>query len=513
MLDIFANLYDYMDSVKKSVAHGIAWQGAAQWGCQLLSFGFYAGLARLLSPGTFGLVAIASVYLAFVQVFVNQGFGMAIIQRRNLELEHLDSAFWIAMATGVGFCSLSIAFASSIARMFGEPSVAPVIALLSLFFPLGALASTPTAILTRELNFRPLAIRSLIGTGVGGVVGLTMAFLGWGVWSLVGQQLVGATVGCICLWASVPWRPGLRVSKHHLRDLYGFSVNVVGTDVLWFFAQKSDQTMVGYGFGSSGMGPYSLASRLSGLLHDGIIGPLQSVAFPTFSKLQSVPDKFEAALIKLCEMTSFVGLPVFGGLFVVAPEVVPCLFGSKWIVAVPILRILAVYGAVRVVLGFVNPIMLAKGRSGLSLLMEIVLASLTFLGCLVAVRWSPAAIALSLVVGMTIFGVFQVSIVSIKVLHVRPALILKTVLFPLCATLLMMLTVALVRVWLTRVVPVGVALAVCVGVGVIVYVATACAIRRDLVFGIWGMATSVLPHRQAQSVASVVDVVTSSEID
>jgi O-antigen/teichoic acid export membrane protein len=176
---------------KRKIAQGVAWASSAQWGGQLLSFGIYAGLARLLTPQVFGLLAIAGIYISFMQIFVQQGFGTAVIQRRELEREHLDSAFWITTATASFFCLLSFLLGHQITRLFHEPRVAPVIEWLSLSFLFYALSSVPAALLTRKLDFRPLAVRSLIATAAGGAVGLSMAYFGRGVWSLVGQQLAG----------------------------------------------------------------------------------------------------------------------------------------------------------------------------------------------------------------------------------------------------------------------------------------------------------------------------------
>ncbi len=476
---------------REKAARGVAWQTAAQWGSQLLSFGIFTGLARLLTPQAFGLVAIAGVYIAFIQLFVTQGFGTAIIQRLQLEREHLDSAFWIAIATGSLFCLLSLLLAGSIALIFREPRVAPVIGWLSLSLVFYALSSVPTAILTRELNFRPLAVRSLLATGLGGAIGLAMAFLGWGVWSLVGQQLVGAILGCVCLWRAVPWRPRFRISGRHLRDLYGFSLSITGNDILWFFCQRSDQTLVGYGFGPPALGPYSLASRVNNLLVEGITGPLQSVAFPAFSKLQSEPLKLERVLLKFCEMCSLVSFPVFAGMIVIAPELVPWLFGTKWASAVPLLRVLAAYGAARSWLAFVHPVMLAKGRPGLYLSMFIIQACLTFLGCLLAVRWSAEAIALSLVVTMLLFGVFELILVSVRVLGMRPSTLLKAFVFPALSTLLMVTIVALLRGIVRKTYAPAITMAICVAAGVVVYVLTALWVRPDLIRALWEMMRSI----------------------
>ncbi len=481
---------------KKKVAQGVAWASSAQWGGQLLSFGIYTGLARLLNPNVFGLVAIAGVYIAFMQVFVQQGFGTAIIQRRELEREHVDSAFWIATATASFFGLLSILLEGVIARLFHEPKVAPVIGWLSLSFLIYALSSVPMALLTREMDFRPLAIRSLTATMAGGVVGLAMAYFGWGVWSLVGQQLVNSILGCVCLWWAVPWRPSFRISRRHLRELYGFSLNITGNDILWFFSQKSDQTLVGYGFGSLDLGPYSLASRLVTLLHDAIIGPVQSVALPAFSKLQSEPSRLERALHKFCELSAFLSLPMFAGIIVVAPELVPLLFGAKWTAAVPILQVLAIYGALRVVFGFVHPLMLAKGRPGLYFLMFAIQSFLTFAGCVVAVRWSPDAIALSMVVTMAIFGLFTF-VVPMRILEINVPALLKTFAFPGLSSLFMLAVVALTRSYMGRIFAPVTIMVICVVVGVIAYVSTALLIRPDLLRAIWEMVVhSLLPSKR-----------------
>jgi O-antigen/teichoic acid export membrane protein len=488
----------------KKVVQGIAWTGAANWGCQLLGFAVYAGLARLLSPSTFGLVAIAGVYVAFIQVLVTQGFGVAIIQRRQIDQEHLDSAFWIAVATAALFCGLSLLFAGQIARIFHEPRVSQVIAWLSLSILFYALSSVPTAILTRELDFRSLAIRSLLSTMAAGVVGLAMAFAGFGVWSLVGQQLVNAILGCFCLWWSVSWRPGFLVSRRHLQDLYGFSLSIAGNDILWFFSQKSDQTLVGYRFGSVGLGPYSLSSRLVSLLYDGIISPLQSVAFPAFSQLQSEPLRFERALHKFSEMCSFVSFPVFAGIIAIAPDLVPWLFGSKWASAIPILQILGVYGALRSALAFVHPLMLSKGRAGLYLLTNVMLSCLTLAGCFVAVRWNSKGVASSISIAMLMYA-FIFLIIAQRTLEIRIGPLLKTFLFPTFSSLLMLMVIALLRAFSSTIFPPPTTVLLCIAAGVLVYILTAYYGKPELLKEIWHIGrTHFLPSKHAAGVDSPV---------
>jgi O-antigen/teichoic acid export membrane protein len=484
-------------SNQRKVVQGVAWASVASWGGQLLGFIIYAGLARLLSPEAFGLVAIAGVYIAFIQLLVAQGFGMAIVQREQIEDSHLDSAFWIAIAFALILCVLSHVFGPQIGRFFGEPRVAPVIGWLSFSLFFHAMSSIQMAILTRKMDFRALAIRTLLATLVGGAVGLIMAFRGWGVWSLVGQQLTNAIMSSLFMWWSVTWRPALQISRQHLRDLYKFSLNLTGTDVLWFFAQKSDQTMVGYGFGPLGLGPYSLASRLPTLLHDGIILPLQSVAFPSFSKLQSEPERFEQALLKFCELSSFVLFPVFFGLIAIAPSLVPLLFGVKWLAAVPLLQVLAAYGAARSALGFMHPLMLSKGRAGLYLAMNIILAALTLFGCFVTVHLSPLAIAVSIVVTMLLFGaVFLTASHRTLQLKIRP--LLGKFVFPLFSSLLMLVIVFLARRFMAAAYSQAITVTVCVAIGVMVYGLSAYVGRPDLTRAFWELVgNNILSSRRA----------------
>jgi|GEM_PF-258305 PST family polysaccharide transporter len=469
---------------KKKAVQGVAWASASSWGGQLLSFAIYAGLARLLNPDTFGVVAIAGVYIAFIQLLVAQGFGMAIVQRLEVEEQHLNSAFWIAIATAGVLCLFSHLCENQIARFFGEPRVAPVIGWLSYCLFFHAMSSVQTAILTRDLHFRALAIRYLLATAISGAIGLTMAFKGWGVWSLVGQQMANAVLSSVFMWWSVSWRPSFQISLRHLNDLYHFSIKIAGNDLLWFFAQKSDQTMVGYGFGPLGLGPYSLASRLPTLLYDGIIGPLGSVAFPAFSKLQSDREKFENALYKFCEISYFVSFPIFTGLAAIAPSLVPVLFGAKWMAAIPLLQVLAIYGAARCALGFMHPLMLARGEAGLYLILNILLAAMTFLGCLATARLSPLAIAISVVVSMVLFGAIFLEVAKQKLrLVVGP--ILKSLLFPAASSSLMLVLVVLERNYLSRSFSRVLTLAVCIATGAVIYVATAFLVNPELIKLVW----------------------------
>ena len=182
--------------------------------------------------------------------------------------------------------------------------------------------------LEREMAFRTLAIRTLLATLAGGVVGLGMAWLGLGIWSLVGQQLSSAITGAAVLWWATSWRPSFHISRTHLRDLYGFSINIIGNDLLWLGSQRADQLVIGVRLGASLLGPYALAVRLLELLIDLVTAPIAVVALPAFSRLQNERQRLQEAFYKTTEAVATVSIPAFCGISVLAPSVIPLFFGT-----------------------------------------------------------------------------------------------------------------------------------------------------------------------------------------
>ncbi|NJN87778.1 MAG: oligosaccharide flippase family protein, partial [Leptolyngbyaceae cyanobacterium SL_7_1] len=204
-------------SIKQKAIKGVAWSAIQNWGSQVGSLLVFFLLARLLTPEAFGLVALANVFLLFMQLLLEQGFSQAIIQREDLEPEHLNTAFWLTLVSGTLLAGIGIFSASWIAELFGQAALTPIIRWVSPLLIIIALARVQQASLERKFNYKAIAARKILATFMGGAVGVLMAFLGFGVWSLVAQQFVFESVGAITLWVCSDWRPGLTVSMRHFR--------------------------------------------------------------------------------------------------------------------------------------------------------------------------------------------------------------------------------------------------------------------------------------------------------
>ncbi len=168
-------------SLKEQAIKGTVWTIIQQWANKFVSLITFTLLARLLEPESFGLIALSGTFLAFIQLFLDQGFTTAIVQRKDLEREHLDTAFWTNIGIAIFMTAITLISAEVVAVFFREPNLAPVIRWLSLSFLISSFNGVQNAIFTKKLDFKLLAIFSLISTFVSALVGITMAFMGFGV--------------------------------------------------------------------------------------------------------------------------------------------------------------------------------------------------------------------------------------------------------------------------------------------------------------------------------------------
>jgi PST family polysaccharide transporter len=385
-------------SLKQEAVKGVVWSAAQKWGVRLISFLVMLILARLILPESFGLVAYATVFISFAQIFVDQGFSDAIVQFPTLEREHLDTAFWISILTGTILTLASIAASTLIASLFHEPQLSPIIKWLSPIFILSALSSVQQSILRRNLAFKSLTTRSLLATISSGVVAVIMAFLGFGVWSLVAKLIVEGAVGAIVLWQVSDWRPSFRLSGKHFKDLFSFGINIVGGNFVDFLSVHSDDFLIGYFLGPLALGYYTLAYNLLLVMTDLLVTVPNLVAFPVFSKIQSDPDRLKSAFNEVTQLQSLIAFPIFLGIFIVAPEAVRVIYTDKWAASIPVIQILMLIGIVRSAIYFYSSIFRAAGKPSWRFGLYSLTALLNVVGFMIVVRMGIVAVAVSYVV-------------------------------------------------------------------------------------------------------------------
>lgn len=319
-----------MNHVKQSAIRGILWSTVENATVRGVTFLTFMVMARLLDSEAFGLVAMATVYVSFLELVVRVGITDALVQTRELTDEHKDSVFWATAALGAICMTLSIALAPLIALLAKQPDLKLVIIVLAIgTIPL-SLTRVQEGLLLRSMKFRTLAVRQSVTAITGAATGIAMALSGFGVWSLVGQQLVSRVVDFFVLYRLTDWRPGFRFSTTHLRELAAYSSRVLGTNIVDFFAKESDKLIIGYLFGPATLGLYVVGQRLALVAQLSLRSVFNRVIFSAQSRLQSelalVRDIYRVTLTN----TGIISLPLFTLLALYGSEIVPVVFGAKW---------------------------------------------------------------------------------------------------------------------------------------------------------------------------------------
>ena len=399
-------------SIKQQAIKGIIWSGIQNWGSQAGSLIIFLVLARILSPADFGLVALANTFLAFFNIFIEQGFSSALIQRQEVELEHLNTAFWTQICFGIAFTILSFNIANLIAGIFQQPTLTPILKWMSVLFCLNSLSIVQRTILKRQLEFQKMAIRSLSGIFMSGIVGISLALLDYGVWSLVGQQLTFEIVGVVAFWSLSDWKPKLQFSLAHFRDLFGFGISIFGSKILTFFNRYTDNLLIGYFLGEVALGYYAVAYRVLQVLTQLLVSTGNQVALPVLSRFQGDPDRFLRVFYKIIKYASLIALPVFLGVVTLARELVVIIFGVKWEASISIMQVLAFGGIIYLILFFNRSVFVAVGKPFWRLRLELLNVSFNIIACMVAVRYGILAVAFAYVISD--FLVIPASLWSLK---------------------------------------------------------------------------------------------------
>lgn len=398
------------ESLGRTAARSVGWVVVDRWGTRIASLLTIVVLGRLLTPADFGVVALAAMFMTFAGIFVDQGFGKALIQRKELSAEHTNSAFWASMTTAIVMTVATILIAPVLAAAANAPDLAPVLSWLSIGLIINALTCTPYALLEREFKFKSLAIRRLASTVGGGAVGIAMALAGFGVWSLVAQTLVNSIIGLVALWAATDWRPRQRPTIGALRELRPVGFGVLGIELLAFFGMQADRLLVGAYLGAQALGWYYMAMKIVTIMVEIFSSVFGTVSLPVFSRLQDDRARLCGWLYRLTSASSAITLPCFALASALAPLLLPWVLGDQWSGSVPIFQILAALGAINAVAYFDRNLLVATGNAKDALILTLGQGVLGLVLVLIAAPYGVLAVAIAVVARQYLYWPVRLSI-------------------------------------------------------------------------------------------------------
>ena len=385
-------------SLKSSVITSLIWKFLERIGTQGVHFVVAIVLARLLAPADFGLIALVTVFVAIANVFVQSGLNTALIQKKNADNLDFSTVFYTSLCVAVFLYGVLFVCAPLIADFYnGQTKLIPVVRVLGLMLLLGVVSSVQEAYVARNMMFKKLFYRSVGAIIPSGIFGITLAYLGLGIWALVGQQLMNSFLMCAIMWFTVKWRPQLVFSIARFKGLFSFGWKLLCSALLDTFYRNIRDLVIGKLFTPADLGFYNRGSQFPHIIIANINSSIQSVLLPSLSTVQDDKPRLKSLARRSIKTSAFLILPMMAGLAAVAKPLTLVLLGEKWLPAVPFIQIccfsFAFWPIHTTNLSAIN----AVGRSDVFLELEIIKKSYG-LAVLVLAIWlfrSPIGIAMS----------------------------------------------------------------------------------------------------------------------
>lgn len=365
---------------------------------QVLQLVLQVVLARLLLPSDYGLFGMVIVFTGFAEVVRDMGFGAALVQRSDLQEQHLKGVFWLNVLGGA-VLTLGLALSAPlIAGLYHEPELVGITRAVSATFLISSLSIVPNALILRSMHFRKLFFIEASSLTASAAAAIGAAAAGFGVWALVAQMLTytASTSGLSIVAAR--WRVKGPPSLRGVRDLFGFSVNLLGFNVVNYFARNADYFVIGRFVGVGALGDYTRAYQF-------MLQPVRQVALvlsrtmlPALSRIQHDPIRVRRAYLLATRLIGFVTIPALAALLVVAEPFVLTLLGPRWLGVVPILQVLCIAGMLQGVGTTTGWVYLALGRTDIMFKWGLFASAVDVVSFAIGVHWGVMGVAWAYVI-------------------------------------------------------------------------------------------------------------------
>jgi len=380
--------------VDGSLLRGVAWTGGVKWATQLIGWGSTIVVARLLSPGDYGIVGMATLYLGLLSLVSEFGVGTAIVTIRSLTEEQIAQINSISVLLGIAGYVVSLAVSPLLGRFFHEPRLPLVLAVMSLTFVISSFRTVPWALLQRDLRFKRIAMLDGLQALALSIATVILALLGFRYWTLVGASVLSAIMSAAI--ALVIHRHRFAVPRpRELRDALGLGREVIIQRVAWYAYSNADFLVAGRMLGKDALGAYNLGWTLANLPIEKVGNMVLQVTPSILGTVQHDQPALRRYVLRISEALALVTLPVTFGLALVAPDLVPLALGPKWSSMILSLQILSFYSAVRAMLPLFSQVLIATGESRFGSKNMLAAAVVMPIAFLIGSHWGLTGIALA----------------------------------------------------------------------------------------------------------------------
>lgn len=360
-------------SLRAKTAGTIKWNTIDRLGSQVLYLVVGIVLANVLSKEDFGLVGALMIFQAFAIIFVDSGFGAALLQKKNPDEDDYSTVFWFNLAVSVGIYVILFLCAPLIADIFqGNRLIIPLSKVMFLSFIINGLAIVQTNRLMKRMDVKAIAISNMVALIVSGAVAISLALTGYGPWAIVWQAVTQASVKTVWLWCAGKWVPLMRFSRKSLRSIWRVGVSVFSSSMLNTICLNIYNFVIGAFYNLASLGVYTQADKWSKMGSASISQILTASFVPLLSKAQDDPDRFHRYMIRVIRFTAFIMFPALLGMAVLGQPIFHTLFGNKWDEAIPLFQILSVRGIFVVLISLYGNFLLSLGYAKSLFKVEII---------------------------------------------------------------------------------------------------------------------------------------------
>ena len=360
------------ESLKNKTIKGTMWSAidnVSQYG---VTFIVSIVLARLLSPDDYGLIGIITIFTTVCSAIINGGFSTGLIRKKKPTDEDYNTAFVVNMSMSILLYAIVYVCSPYIADFFEREELRALTRVSSLMIIAGAWSIVQQARLTKRIDFKTQTKVTIIASSTSGIIGLCMAIMGLGVWSLVGQTLSYQIVRSVFLWIFNHWSPSLKFSKQSFNELFGFGWKMMMSGVLDSLSTQLYQVIIGKFYPSATLGQYTRAIQFSNMFSSNLTGVIQRVTYPVLSEIQDDNERMVCAYRRVIKMTMFITFAMMLALGAVSEPLLYCLIGPKWHEASTYLPIICLYAALYPLHAINLNMLQVQGRSDLFLILEII---------------------------------------------------------------------------------------------------------------------------------------------
>ncbi|MBU4304919.1 MAG: lipopolysaccharide biosynthesis protein [Candidatus Omnitrophica bacterium] len=403
------------ESLSRKVVHGGAWIFSLRVAERLLGLIRLIVVARLLSPGDFGLLGIASLITGILAIFIESGFDSALIQKKDNVEQYLDTAWTVQILRGLFLFFIIYAAAPPAAVFFKEPRSIIIIRVFALTQLIDGFRNIGVIYFQKEMDFSKQFALSFLPELIALAATIAAAFILRNVWALVIGAIVCSVFIVIFSYRFHPYRPKLEWNIPKIRNLMSFGKWVIGYGIIGFLIIQGDDILVGKVLGVAALGLYQMAYRISNLPATQVTHVIGQVTFPAYSKLQDDIPRLREAYLRVLQVSTFLSFPIAGLIYILSPLFTKIFLGPKWESMIPAMQVLCVFGLIRSYAATTGPVFNAVGKP--RILTQLSFIQLIFLALIIyplTVRWGIAGTAMATVIPNLLIAVLA----SIKIVNI-----------------------------------------------------------------------------------------------